>query len=135
MDSYNLRRERVARLRKLIIHSADALPVEVTAYISRVAGKPSAWDEKEQLLEEFRPVAQHLPAAFVDFTLGYLIEAKRIRDLYWSDSGPDRLGIRWVKGYLPAAPVQGPFLFLLREHEREGLRLVHGLVNAATARW
>src|SRR4051812_25604332 len=127
MDSYDLEKERVARLRKLILHSADALPEEVSDYIGRVAGKPRAWDEKEQVLEEVRPTAQHLPAAFVDFALGYLIEAERTRDLDWSESGPDRLGIRPVMGYMPAAPVQGPFLYLLREHEHEGLRLVHDL--------
>ena len=51
------------------------------------------------------------------------------------DDEPRRLGIRPVREYSPAAPVQGPFLPLLRKHESEGLRLIHGLVNAATTRW
>jgi hypothetical protein len=135
LDSSSRKRELVARLRKLVLHSADTLPGEVSAYINRVAGKPRAWEEKEQLLREYRPVARHLPIVFVDFALGYLIEARRTRQLDWSQSGPDQLGVRRVMGYSPAAPVQGPFLYLLGEHEREGLRLVHGLVNAATTRW
>jgi hypothetical protein len=135
MDPYEMRKERLARLRKIILHSSDALPERVAAYIDRTSKQRTAWDEKELILKEYGPVAEHLPRRFVDFALGYLIEERAERDFFLSDPAPDRLGVRWVNDYFPAAPLQGPFLFLLRKHESEGLRLIHGLVNAATSRW
>ena len=51
----------------------------------------------------------------------------------WTWNSLDGLGISTSLDDLPPAHVQGPFLRLLRTHEDEGLRLVHGLTNAATA--
>ena len=135
MDSHELKRDREVTLRKIVLHSADALPEEVTAYVVRIKGSSRDWRAKDQILNEYLPLARNLPAVFVDFVLEYLIEEKRSTHLDWSAVGPDRLGIRRVVEFFPAAPVQGPFLHLLREHAHEGLRLIHGLVNAATENW
>ena len=48
---HDRREKRLARLRKLIIHSADANPGDVAAYLDQVAKQPHAWKQKEQILK------------------------------------------------------------------------------------
>ncbi|MBN9123054.1 MAG: hypothetical protein J0I06_28600, partial [Planctomycetes bacterium] len=75
----------------------------------------------------------NIPRPYVEYTLKVLIEDEE--DLDWRDNEPDKPGIRRVLCFFPAAPVQGPFLSLLRHDEDEGIRLVHGLTNRATEVW
>jgi hypothetical protein len=130
---YQARRDHADRLRKVILHSADALPDRVAEYLSEVA-EGRSWRAKEQVLKTFVPLVDHLPAVFVDFALCELIEGPG-EEGWASYHDMTELGIRGAMDYHPPAHVQGPFLRLLRTHEDEGLRLIHGLTNAATAYW
>src|SRR5215475_11428779 len=47
----------------------------------------------------------------------------------------EKVGITSDHRFYPASPVQVPFLMLLRLHESEGLRLVHGFCNHSTNIW
>ncbi len=132
--------EYVRTLRSIVLHSGDALPDEVTTYLRRAAagGDHDLWEE---ILGLYRPLVTHLPAAYVDFALAVLLPKQR-RTRGWlggplddDEMGGRRLGFPYFRLFDPPAPVQGPFLPLLRHHEDEGLRLIHGLANAATARW
>jgi hypothetical protein len=58
----------------------------------------------------------HLPAAYVDFALGELIEEPE--EAGWASfHNMSELGIGGAMDYHPPAHVQGPFLRLLRTHE------------------
>lgn len=130
---YKAREEHETRLRKILLHSADVLPDRVTEYI-RTAAEDDRWRAKEQILKTFVPLVDHLPAAYVDFALGELIEEPE--ETGWASfHDMSELGIGGAMNYHPPAHVQGPFLRLLRTHEADGLRLVHGLTNAATDYW
>ena len=37
--------------------------------------------------------------------------------------------------FLPSAPIQGPFIYVLNKHEDEGLRLIQTLTNSAVKTW
>ncbi|HWG42800.1 MAG TPA: hypothetical protein VN688_08450 [Gemmataceae bacterium] len=130
---YRAREEHETRLRKIVLHSADVLPDRVTEYIRTVA-EEDRWRAREQILKTFVPLVDHLPAAYVDFALGELIEEPEETD-WASFHDMSELGIGGAMDYHPPAHVQGPFLRLLRTDEDEGLRLVHGLTNAATDYW
>jgi hypothetical protein len=133
MIDYEAAKEFESRLRKIVLYSADALPDRVAKYIQAVS-ENGIWSSKDQVLKTFVPLVDHLPAQFVEFALQELIEGREERD-WASFHDMSELGIRGAMDYHPPAPIQGPFLRLLRTHEHEGLRLVHGLTNAATAYW
>ena len=130
---YGAREEHESRLRKILLHSADVLPDRVTEYI-RTAVEDNRWKAKEQILKTFVPLVDHIPAAYVDFALGELIKAPE--EAGWASlHDMSKLGIGGAMDHHPPAHVQGPHLRLLRTHEDEGLRLLHGLTNAATDYW
>jgi len=130
---YKTRQEHESRLRKTILHSADALPDRVAEYI-RGASAGDRWQVREQILKTFPPLVDYLPGTFVDFALRELIDGFE-EEGGASFSDMNELGIRGTMDYHPPAHVQGPFLRLLGANEDEGLRLIHGLTNAATAYW
>jgi hypothetical protein len=133
MTDYENRRQFESRLRKIVLYSADALPGRVTEYI-RTASEEEAWGAREQILKTFVPLVDHLPSEYVDFALREMIEGSD--DEGWASfHDMSELGIRGAMDFHPPAHVQGPFLRLLRTHEDEGLRLIHGLTNAATGYW
>jgi hypothetical protein len=127
---YDTEKDHEARLRKAFLHSADAIPDRVAAYL-RGFTEPGRWRAREQLLRTFAPLVDHLAAEYVTFALRALIEDPE-EDSY--DPMGD-FGIGGKFDYFPPAHGQGPFLRLLRTNEEEGLRLVHGLTNAATRTW
>jgi hypothetical protein len=129
------------RLRKIVIHSADVLPEEVSICLKEVA-QYGYWDAKKAVLAEYRPLVDYLPKEYVDFALNVLIPHPRPRH----DTSPRRrtyeredllgkLGIQDHMQFFPPSHIQGPFLYLLHMHEEEGLRLIHTLVNTAVQRW
>jgi len=133
----------VSRLRSIVLHSGDAAPEEVADYLRAVA-KHGSWEVKKEVLGSHNPLAGHLPKEYVDFALAFLLEpAKQPRrpgDRFTSSSrlrdGCSRLGFRNDRFlFFHPSHLQGPFLFLLRANEGEGLRLVHTLANTAVARW
>jgi hypothetical protein len=129
---YRTREEHESRLRTIVLHSADALPARVAEYI-RAASEEGRSRAREQILKTFVPLVDHLPVQFVDFALRQMVLPPEHRD--WTWERPGKLGINTPLDYHAPAHVQGPFLRLLRTNEDEGLRLVHGLTNAATLNW
>ncbi|MEP0857954.1 hypothetical protein [Trichocoleus sp. DQ-U1] len=139
------------RLHRIILHSADILPKEVLSYLL----SNSPWFEvKRDILskpQDYKPLVDHIPSQFVDFVLDFIIKTPRIEidyEPYFLEVGDEgwyaevgdegwsnNLGISDKSTFLPATPIQGPFLYLLNTNEEEGLRLVHTLVNVAIERW
>lgn len=122
-------------LRGTVLHSADVLPDMVAEYLTRVA-QVGANQTKQEVFDEFRPLVDHLAQAYVDFSLDVLVQKRfTVADKVEEDSGLDRYGMAYFSKLFPVAPVQGPFLYLLRKNPEEGIRLVLGLANAAVANW
>src|SRR5437762_7870336 len=123
----------VSRLRELVLHSADVLPEAVSEYISHVA-RHGPNDAREEILRSFRPLADQLPRQLADFAIEVITEAHTParRQSYLDE---DRLGLANLPGFFPASAIQGPFLYLLRADEDEGLRLVLTLADTAVANW
>jgi hypothetical protein len=104
-------------------------------YLSSLDPDTVRHHEAHEILRSPGTLAKAAPAAFVDFTLGAIIEKESPHDHYGrrrSRLGPfdvhDRL-------FSPASPGQGPFLELLEHAPAEGLRLVRGVVEHATQWW
>ncbi len=132
------------RLHRIVLYSADVLPEKVGTYLSELA-KSRNDDTKEDVIskiQDFKPLADSIPREFVDFVISVLIQ-KPI-NLENHPNTPRRItssledrnfGINDNLSFMPPAPVQGPFLYLLLNNEDEGLRLVHTLTNAASEKW
>ncbi len=132
------------RLHRIVLHSADVLPEKVRTYLSELA-KSRNYDTKKDVLsslQDYKPLVDSIPREFVDFTLSVLI--KKPVNPENSPSIPRRItssiedrnfGINDDLSFIPPAPIQGPFLYLLLNNEDEGLRLVHTLTNAASEKW
>lgn len=140
MLDYEARRNQEARLRKIVLNSADVLPGEVSEYLQEVAGRHANWDAKKQVLKEHKRLVDHLTKDYVDFVLSYLVAGPartsgsgRSHSLY--PTGYRDLGLKHDMEFYPPSHVQGPFLPVLRKDDEEGLRLVHTLVNTAVAKW
>lgn len=127
------------RLRQIVLYSADALPEMVAAYLKEVA--ESGHEEvKKEVLKEFRALVDYLAKDYVDFALEVLIAKPKKRRTVFSDIYDDlydpELGMdKYLLDCFPSSPIQGPFLYLLRQNEDEGLRLIQTLGNTAVARW
>ena len=136
MGSHRERGEYLTRLRRIVIHSADVLPREVTDYLKGLAER-GRWEVRKQILKDYRPLVDYLAKEYVDLLTEILIKKpRRIADS--DDYGFEdlnELGIHDVSEFFPAAHLQGPFLYLLRRNEEEGLRLVQTLTNTAAAAW
>lgn len=130
------REEYEERLRKTFLDSADVLPAHVSHYLKRVA-KHGSSEVQKQVLLHYRPLIEHLPTDYVDFVIDHFMAKPRRRYDGYSSGYEllNKFGIQNNLECFPPSPVQGPFLHLLSNNEREGLRLVHGLTNAATRAW
>src|SRR4051794_17922850 len=89
---YKARRDHADRLRKIVLHSGDALPDRVAEYLREVA-EGRGWRAKKQVLKTFVPLIDHLPAAFVDFALREMIEGSE-EEGWGSFQDMSELGIR-----------------------------------------
>ena len=141
MTSYDELQAYQKRLRTTIFHSADVLSEQVATYLKDIATCGS-FHEIEQALATYRPLVDHLATAYVDFALEVLVMKPRYEDQQditrWISmlrTYHDNLGIRERIRCFPPAHVQGPFLYLLRRDEREGLRLIQSLTNTAVEVW
>lgn len=130
------------RLRRIVLHSADILPKEVSSYLLSNHHYFDAEKDILNKLQNYKPLVDYIPYQFVDFALDYLIKKPSIDIDYNSyflgvdkEGWSNNLGISGEYTFIPAAPIQGPFLYLLNQNEEEGLRLVHTLVNVAIERW
>lgn len=123
-----------ARLIRTLINSADVIPADVAQFLSQ--SDSAHWHFRDLVQDEYRPLADHLPSALVDYILRALI-IKRPKDSFHSDDDWyfRNFGLRDDSRYFPPAHVHGPFLYLLRKNEGEGLRLVNTLTNHAVAVW
>lgn len=123
------------RLRRIVIHSADVLPAEVSALLKK-AGSHRRWDIKNEFLEDYRPLVDYCAEEYVNFVIDALIGGQQPTFDSWEDGADARsLGLHGRWEFFPAAHVKGPFLYCLRKRETQGLRLVQTLTNVAVARW
>lgn len=130
------------RLRRIVLHSADVIPNEVSNYL---LNKHNHFDAERDILinhRDYKPLVDYTPQQFVDFALDCLIKKPSVPIDYnsyflgnSSEGWSNQLGINGEYTFLPAAPIQGPFLYLLNQNEDEGLRLVQSLINVAIERW
>ncbi|OYD87530.1 hypothetical protein CDG77_28900 [Nostoc sp. 'Peltigera membranacea cyanobiont' 213] len=131
-------------LHRIILYSADVLPEQVETYLSELA-KSENDETKEEVIskiQDFKPLVDSIPRGFVDFVISVLIQKPvkpknhpHIRRRITSSLENRNFGINDILNFIPPAPIQGPFFFLLLNHEDEGLRLVHALTNAASEKW
>jgi hypothetical protein len=133
MTAYETRKKFESRLRKIVLFSADAIPDRVVAYL-RAISEGDRQRPKEEVLKTFVPLVDHLPVEFVDFALREMIAKPDDEGLLFFHDFSE-FGIEGARDYFPPGHVHGPFLRLLRTHEDQALRLIHGLTNAATAYW
>jgi ATPase family associated with various cellular activities (AAA) len=116
-------------LRKIVFASADVRPAEVAEIVRRIAENRHS-EAGRQLVSSGAGLAKHIPAAYVDALVTLIIrERERSRHHLLDDFDFDD------RPFYPAAHMQGPFLYLLKFAEGEGLRLIHTLANTATDRW
>jgi hypothetical protein len=125
-----------AQLRRILIYSADVLPEEVSSLLKQGALR-GRWDVRRQLLKEYRPLVDHLAKDYVDFAIEVLTGGT---DRHVDPEGDpydtlERFGLHEHMEFFPPAHVQGPFLYVLRKNEDQGLRLAQGLCNSAVANW
>lgn len=126
------------KLRAVFLMSAGDVPDLVSEYL-----KTHSADHKHvhifrgDILKNSTTLARYLPTELVNFVLSAFIEDpdKEPGPFGYSHHRFDSLGISDHHAFYPASPVQGPFLPLLRLHEKEGLRLIHGLCNHSVAIW
>jgi hypothetical protein len=126
-------------LRALLLASAGDAPEVVGRYLDdRLADRRRLHMVRDQIIRGSGKVATFLPEKLVDFILAALIEepeARRRRGRSLYDDDMHDLGIADHDGFYPASPLRMPFLLLLRQHEAQGLRLIHRLTNHATNSW
>jgi hypothetical protein len=135
MTKFDDLKEYKARLRRIALHSADVLPDEVSAYLKEVA-EHGYREVQRTVFEEYRPLVDHLPNAYVDFALDFLVKRhKEDTPFYGSDLRDRDLGIESDICFFPPAHTRGPFLYLLRKDEDEGLRLILTLANTVVVKW
>ena len=149
MLGYHEEKEFESRLRKIILHSSDVLPEAVSAYLERIADEGCS-EENLEVIKEYVPLIDHIPKEYVDFACSVLIAdiekiheercrstIQPIGDSFDSEiyDGIYKLGIAYDFDFFPPSHIQGPFLYLLRKNEDEGLRLIQTLANTATTRW
>lgn len=108
-------------------------PAAAQRYLEALDADKVRHDEAQFILRGPGSLARAAPVAFVDFALAALIEKDDPDDPYARRH--DVLGPFGVHDGLcsPAAPAQGPFFDLLDHAPAEGLRLVRGVVEHATA--
>jgi hypothetical protein len=130
-------KEYVRRLRKIVLYSADSLPLRVAEYIQNV-GKHGSHAAREQVFDEYVPLTKHLTTDYVNYAISYLT--------YKPQPGEDgasvleyedvkNFGVMGDLKFFPPSMLQRPFFAVLGENEDEGLRLIRALVNTATGRW
>ncbi|MTJ15330.1 hypothetical protein FJR11_22740 [Anabaena sp. UHCC 0187] len=131
-------------LHRIILYSADVLPEQVVTYLSELAKSENDETKKEVIskIQDFKPLVDSIPREFVDFVISVLIQKPvkpknhpHIPRRITSSLEDRNFGINDILNFIPPAPIQGPFFFLLLNHEDEGLRLVHALTNAASEKW
>ena len=90
--------------------------------------------EADKILCNPGSLVKAAPAALADFALAALIEEENEDDPYRrrSDYGPFSVH---EHSFSPCSPGQGPFLELLLNAPRDGLRLVRGVVEHTTQWW
>ncbi len=125
-------------IRELFLYSAGAVPTLVSKYLSEKKSHPFQRNYGEKIFTTQVDFAHYVPRPFVDYFLTvYIQHPKGIAD----GSKPDlnyiskMLGVEDFHNYLPASPIQPPFLNLLNHHEQEGLRLIKRVCNHSISVW
>ena len=126
-------------LRSLFLSSAGDVPELVKDYMhAKAADKDRRHICRDDILGNCGVLIRHLPAELVDFILDVFLEhPKDDRDEWggYSYRRTEELGVVDNFQFYPASPIQLPFLGLLHQHEKEGLRLIHSLCNHSVSIW
>jgi hypothetical protein len=126
-------------LRSTLLSSAGDVPKLAAHYIrASAADKARRHIFRDEILKNCGALIHHLPAELVDFILKAFLEHPADHRDEWgsySDHMIRELGVASHSQFYPASPVQLPFLWLLRQHEEQGLRLVHALCNHSISVW
>jgi len=126
-------------LRSTLLSSAGDVPKLVADYIhAKVADRARRHIFRDEILKNCSALIRHLPTELVDFILNAFLEHPGDHRDEWgsyNDHMVRELGVASHSQFYPASPVQLPFLGLLRQHEEQGLRLVHALCNHSVSIW
>lgn len=138
--SYEDKQSLEKSLRAIFLGSAAENPALVTAYLVEKAETDRRQRMyRDAIVANALPLARHLPGPLVDFMLATFLDRPEDHedDPFYSGARGllDDLGIESDRHFYPPSPAQLPFLVLLRWHESEGLRLVHGFCNHSIGVW
>jgi hypothetical protein len=126
-------------LRSLFLSSAGDVPELVAEYLrAKADDRDRRHMFRDDILRNCGALIRHLPEELVDFILEAFLERPDDREDRWgsySDHLIRELGVADHFQFYPASPIQSPFLGLLRQHEDQGLRLVHALCNHSISIW
>ncbi|MHB1400413.1 MAG: P-loop NTPase family protein [Trichloromonadaceae bacterium] len=124
-------------IRTLFLSSAGDVPELVATYLAAKKNDRLNHMYREKILADSATIAQFLPEQIVDYIIAAFIEHpknSKHRESFSSLMNHD-LGIEGDRCFYPASPYQMPFLFLLRHHSEEGLRLVKAICNHSVKVW
>ncbi len=134
-----LGKDAVKLIRALFLSSAGDIPELASEYLRETASdQEDVHMFRAGILSNCNALALHLSAELVDFFLATFLEyPNERRDPFGglSDYVFDKLGVADDHQFYPASPIQPPFLYLLRTHEDQGLRLIRGLCNHSVGIW
>lgn len=119
-------------LRSGFLMFARSAPELAAEYVNAVAQSEHNDDLVRSILKMPGTLAQAAPAELADLIAKALIERPRPRDRYYGHEREEPFTLL-DKEFLPASPVQGPFFELLVSSPKDGLGLVHRLVDHAIA--
>ena len=126
-------------LRSTFLSSAGDVPKMVADYIrDKAADKARRHIVRDEILKDCGALIRHLPTELVDFILNAFLEHPGDHKDQWggySDHAIRELGVVGHSQFYPASPLQLPFIGLLRQHEEQGLRLIHALCNHSILIW
>lgn len=121
-------------LRRILFHSADVAPEMVQRYLSRLSSKRHYPGREQAIKKDFGPLVRAIPGEYTDFALNVFVTEGRRDERGWDLELPT-FGVDREVDLYPPTSFQGPFFLLLSSNEAEGLRLVHGVTNAAADEW
>ncbi len=126
------------RLLSILLRCADGAPQIVSDHLQWIS-KQDRRAGTEYVIKNSNLIARALPKETVDFLLSVLICAPSDDDDFFkfgnSISDFNKLGIEEDQLFFSPSHLRRPFLVLLIKDEKEGLRLIRGLCNAAMDKW
>ncbi|TCT22838.1 hypothetical protein [Thiobaca trueperi] len=123
------------RLQLQILTAAHGALDQVAAHLQEIRSR-SHHEGAEFFIRYANWLVEPMPAELVDFLLAVMCRDFNSDDSRrWPYGDLNELGIAFEGEFSPASHLRPPFLFLLRQHPDQGLRLINGLCNHAMAVW